>query len=112
MELDEAIEFIQFKTSVSMQVWIDLGCGSGLFTLALANYLPPESVIKAIDKNERLLKKIPDDYKGVQIQTIAADFIRDPLPAEKLDGILMANSLHYVADKGAFIEKRTSLLKP
>ena len=42
-----------------------------------------------------------------------ADFVRDRLPISNLDGIIMANSLHYVRDKPALIRRlRDSTLKP
>jgi ubiquinone/menaquinone biosynthesis C-methylase UbiE len=111
MELQEAIELIAFDPGTKPQLWLDLGSGSGLFTLALANYLPAGSLIRAMDKDRRLLKKIPSRYKNTDIETIAADFIRLPTIQPKADGVFMANSLHYVQDKKTFIEKIVNALQ-
>lgn len=40
------------------------------------------------------------------------DFVADALPLQDLNGILVANSLHYVRDKPALISKLANCLKP
>lgn len=89
----------------SPMVWADLGAGSGTFTLALAGLLQPGSTIYAVDTNQDSLKSMPALYNQVKIETYVADFIRDELSLSKIDGFLMANSLHYVSNQVAFLEK-------
>ena len=121
--------------------WADLGCGSGTFTLALADLLPPGSSIEAIDLHPAIAPQTTS--KGVTIHPRAADFTTleftapphkatahkapDPKTAatapipDRLwpgtqplayDGILMANSLHYIQDQKIFLTrlKATTLL--
>jgi ubiquinone/menaquinone biosynthesis C-methylase UbiE len=83
--------------------WADLGCGAGTFTLALANLLAPGSAIHAMDRDRWALRKIPSAHKGVSITTHLGDFTKQTWPFANLDGILMANSLHYVQDQSTFI---------
>jgi ubiquinone/menaquinone biosynthesis C-methylase UbiE len=83
--------------------WADLGCGAGTFTLALADLLAPGSVIHAMDRDGAALRKIPSSHKSVSITTHCGDFTNQLWPFENLDGILMANSLHYVNDQATFI---------
>ncbi len=85
--------------------WADLGCGTGTFTLALADLLAPGSTIHAMDEDASALRKIPREHKGVSITTHRGDFTDRTWPFANLDGILMANSLHYVADQAAFIRR-------
>src|SRR5438876_350592 len=73
--------------------WADLGSGEGAFTLALADVLGPEAHIVAVDKDSHVLRAIAGRF-----ETRVADFTR-PLDLKDLDGVLMANSLHYVRDK-------------
>jgi ubiquinone/menaquinone biosynthesis C-methylase UbiE len=105
MKIQEAIKLIEFKpNSVSKeQVWADLGCGSGTFTLALASLLPYKSIIYAIDKNTSSLDRIPKQYDNVSIIKQQGDFEK-MIPFD-LDGIIMANSLHYLSNKVSFIRK-------
>ncbi len=83
--------------------WADLGCGDGTFTLALAALLAPGSTIHAMDRDRWALRKIPSADDGVRIMTHIGDFTNETWPFADLDGILMANSLHYVEDQAAFI---------
>jgi ubiquinone/menaquinone biosynthesis C-methylase UbiE len=87
------------------KMWADLGCGSGTFTKALAHLLQPKNVIHAMDTNQSAVNKIPGLYYQIVIQKWLGDFENNQLPFNNLDGILMANAMHYVKDKAAFIKK-------
>lgn len=113
MQLQEAVALIShtdFKLP-GKQTWADLGCGSGLFTSALASLLQPESMIYAIDNDSAALKKI-SSFNKVTIQTKQLNFVTGDLEINDLDGILMANSLHYVNDKISFLNKAIRYMKP
>jgi len=92
--------------------WADLGCGDGTFTLALADLLAAGSAIHAMDRNGPALGSIPPEHHGVRITTHRGDFTKQPWPFDDLDGILMANSLHYVPAQAAFIRQSESRMKP
>ncbi|RYU96149.1 class I SAM-dependent methyltransferase [Emticicia agri] len=112
MDIQDAIQLISHPhfTTKNKNVWLDLGCGTGTFTLALANILEAGSTIHAVDFNSSALEKIPDTYKGISITKQTADFIKSDLSVTKFDGILMANSLHYVKEKEIFLNKLKSYL--
>ena len=95
MKQTDAIALIQNGiTTDRAQHWADLGCGNGTFTHALNSILPAGSHITAVDKQTQ---NLPDFIK--------ANFEKDDLPLSGLDGILMANCLHYVKDKIKLIQK-------
>lgn len=83
-------------------VWADLGAGSGAFTLALAELAGPQAVIYAVDRDRRALHQLADAmqerFPGVTLHTLTADFTQ-PLALPPLDGVVMANSLHFVRRK-------------
>jgi trans-aconitate methyltransferase len=87
------------------QTWADLGCGHGTFTVALASQLPPRSVVHAMDVDTRALERVPSRRGGVDIATCVGDFTEFPWPFDALDGVLMANALHYVRDQAAFLRR-------
>ncbi|MBS1603598.1 MAG: methyltransferase domain-containing protein [Bacteroidetes bacterium] len=89
--------------------WADLGCGSGLFTEALARFLPSGSTIYGLDLRPTLQSA---SVGGVRLVPLSTDFINIPLPVSGLNGILMANSFHYVADKPAFLSMLTKPQHP
>lgn len=113
MQLSEAIEFIRHPShsKTAGAVWADLGCGAGLFTFALAHLLPPGSTVYGVDKNPVNFGPWlqPEEVRTLSLQL---DFVADTLPLPALDGILMANSLHYVADKPALLDRLARSLKP
>lgn len=86
--------------------WADLGAGEGAFTLALADLLGRSAHIVAVDKEARALRAI-----GNGIETRVGNFTK-PLDLHDLDGIVMANSLHYVRDKQPVLERVRAMLRP
>jgi trans-aconitate methyltransferase len=97
--------------SAVSSIWLDLGAGDGTFTLALADLLGAGSVIHAIDEDRAALSRIPR-HATVRIESHVADFTMDSWPVRAADGILMANSLHYVTSQRAFLESCVSRLMP
>jgi trans-aconitate methyltransferase len=91
--------------------WADLGCGDGTFTLALADRLAPGSTIHAVDRDAHALG-MPSAAGGVRIEAHIADFTRSWPFTSVLDGILMANSLHFVHSPGEFLRRCTAVLAP
>jgi len=105
MLLPDAIQMLATSgvEALGPTIWADLGCGDGTFTLALATLLAAGSTIHAMDRDRSALRSIPSAHNGVRIQMHCGDFTNRTWPFADLDGILMANSLHYVADPAAFI---------
>lgn len=93
-------------------VWVDLGCGTGTFTVALASLLAPGSTIRAIDRDAAALRQVPAAYRGVTIITDVADITVEATGLHDLDGVLMANSLHYVREQARFVQRWSERLAP
>jgi ubiquinone/menaquinone biosynthesis C-methylase UbiE len=96
--------------------WLELGAGRGAFTLALADLLGPAGDIVAIDRDRgdlaALAATMSRRFPETHLTTAVADFTR-PLPVEPaFDGLLAANSLHFVRDPGAVIDGLRPLLRP
>lgn len=95
--------------------WADLGCGDGIFTSALHTLLRPGSEIYAVDKDRRALRALVRNFSGsypeASLHPVLADFTR-PLSLPPLDGLIMANSLHFIRVKRPVMGQLVSLLKP
>lgn len=91
------------------QSWCDLGCGSGTFTMALANLLAPGSTIHAVDLDRRALDGIPERNNGVVIRKIVGDIGSPSLQLPPVDGILMANSLHFIQEQQELLRRLLSM---
>lgn len=86
-------------------VWADLGAGEGVFTRVLAEVLGETALIWAVDRDARALRALTG------VRTHVADF-REVQGLPPLDGVLMANSLHYAGPLESALAKVTRLLKP
>ena len=95
--------------------WLELGAGDGTFTLALADVLGPSASIVALDRDrqalERLGGRLADRFPRAAVDTLAGDFTAG-LPAGPFDGVLAANSLHYVRDPRPVLAAIRSILVP
>jgi len=95
--------------------WADFGSGEGAFTVALRELLGPSGTIFSIDKNAKSLhlqqKTFGEQFLGGNITFINSDFT-DNMRLPKLNGILMANALHFIQDKKIFLEKLKTYMQP
>jgi ubiquinone/menaquinone biosynthesis C-methylase UbiE len=111
MEVVEAIKLIKPGIIAGRKSsWADLGCGDGLFTLALSEILGVGSTIYAVDEKRGALAKV-STIPGIDLKRLLGNFEKDDLFLSDLDGILMANSLHFVKDKSRFIQKAARWMK-
>jgi SAM-dependent methyltransferase len=88
--------------------WADLGAGDGNFTVALRT-LMPGARLTAVDRDRRALDRL--GHRLPDVSLLAADF-REPLALSDLDGVLMANALHFVRDKGPVLDLVRGYLRP
>jgi SAM-dependent methyltransferase len=109
------IDLLRAGVASPTGAWADLGCGNGAFTLALADLLDASSVIHAVDIDRGALsdlrRRARTRFRDRDIRTIHADFTQ-PLDLPPLDGIVMANSLHFHRDKEPIVRSASELLKP
>ena len=113
MEQSVAIRLIEKGVDKSTSAhWADLGAGSGVFTEAIATLLGKGNTIYAVDQNEASLKSIKSNPDQAVILKMKLNFITDTLTLPLLDGILMANALHFVKAKDIFVTKLRKMLKP
>ncbi|MHB8588337.1 MAG: class I SAM-dependent methyltransferase [Candidatus Dormibacteraceae bacterium] len=92
--------------------WADLGAGQGAFTLALAELLGQGAHITAVDRDAGALRNLAGERSpGVEVETKVGDFT-GALGLANLDGVVMANSLHFVRDKAPVLESVRSMLRP
>jgi len=96
--------------------WADLGAGSGAFTLALRELVGAQASIYAVDRDKARLGELERAWRlrfgdTTNLRLLPADFTH-PLDLPVLDGVLMANSLHFYKDKGSLLRHVGTLLKP
>jgi SAM-dependent methyltransferase len=96
------------------RVWADLGSGSGAFTAALAALLGAGATIWSVDVDAGALRaqerELPRRHPDVRLRTIAADFTAE-LELPPLDGMVLANSLHFQRDPCAVLARLAGRLR-
>jgi len=105
-------------------VYADFGAGSGAFTLALRELVGLDATIYAVDKHQSSLRGLENSHRArfdssQNLILLPNDFSHtfdvstgstQRLPP--LDGIVMANSLHYFKDKEKILRHVREFLKP
>jgi SAM-dependent methyltransferase len=104
---EDHVELLRGGVAPAGGIWADFGSGDGAFTLALAELLGPAARIHSIDRDERALGRQREHlharFPTVDVRYASADFTA-PLDLPTLDGIVMANSLHFVEQKLPVLE--------
>lgn len=96
-------------------IWADLGSGTGAFTLALAELIGPTGVIHSVDRNKHSLRqqerRMEKMFGEIHVNYHVADFTAQ-IDLPLLDGIVMANSLHFQRDQERTASHIYGYLKP
>jgi len=107
MTHDELVALIRGGVTQTGGTWADFGAGAGNFTRALRDLLGEHATLYAIDRNGGALRRQQPD-----VNTITADFTR-PIPAlPPLDGLLVANALHFTRKQTDAVAQLQAYLKP
>jgi len=113
--IQKAVALISPGISTPGGVWADVGCGDGIFTLALHSLTRPGTEIYAIDKDrdalDALMRHAAESIPDAVIHPLHADFTHQ-LALTALDGMLMANALHFTQAQTAVLRQLVALLKP
>ncbi len=111
MEIQDAIDLIRDAVGSDGTTWADLGAGTGTFTAALAELLGPDATIYAVDEDAHAVRALRELSASTasRIVVVGADFTRafglPGLGDALLDGILLANALHFVRDAAVVLAR-------
>lgn len=94
---------------------LDLGCGPGYFTMAIARMVGASGRVIASDLQAGMLRKVRDKVRGTELEgRVTLHQCREDRigVAEKVDFVLAFYMVHEVPDQEQFFREIGSLLKP
>ncbi len=112
MNQAEMVNLIRQGVAGASGIWADVGAGTGNFTRALCDLLPSTAEIYAVDRDARALAQLRQSWSlSATLHTINEDFTRT-LDLPPLNGILMANALHFTPQPQATLKHLSRHLRP
>jgi ubiquinone/menaquinone biosynthesis C-methylase UbiE len=115
MDHDDHVSLLRPAELPRGGTWADFGAGAGAFTLALSELVGLSAEIYAIDRDRGALSKLEQSHRArfgtsQNIHPVKADFT-GTLSLPPLDGVVMANSLHFYREKEKVLRHVRSFLK-
>src|SRR4051812_3115359 len=112
----EALEFLRAAiSSAEGETWADLGAGTGIFTRALTSLVGPGGRVIAVDADAGALEAVrawtTRARAGAAVTVLRADIVQ-PLDLPPLDGMVMANVLHFVREQADVLARLAAHLRP
>jgi SAM-dependent methyltransferase len=96
-------------------IWADFGSGQGAFTLALAELIGPDGTIYSVDREFYALRQqeraLQSRFPDLEVHYLHRDYL-DPLDLPPLDGVVMANALHFQRSKDQVLQAIRGYLQP
>ena len=117
MDYRSAASLIKEAVPRASATWADLGAGTGTFTLALASLLGAGSRVIAVDTDLAALSELEAATLRAapiaEVITLMGDF-REPLDLPPLDGLLLANALHFVSvrEQSSVLSRLVKYVRP
>lgn len=118
MNTREAVALLAGAVPSGAGTWAEFGAGAGVFTRALARLLGPTARIYAVDRDARSIAALQRwaAREAPNVIPLLADFTRPfdlpGLDQPGLDGLLIANALHFVADPDVVLQRLVALARP
>lgn len=110
MDVADAVALVAPALEGAGPTWADLGAGAGTFTSALLRILGPAARVHAVDRDASSVRALS---RIAGVTATRADF-SDTLELPPLDGVLLANALHFVPahEQAAVLARVASHVRP
>lgn len=117
MNTREAVDLIRDAVGETDGIWADLGAGSGTFSRALLELLGADARVHAVDRDRSAIVALQHLARTThgRVVPLRADFtagLELPGIPQPLDGILLANALHFVRDPGPVLARLVDHVRP
>ncbi len=90
-------------------VLVDLGCGTGMYSIDILEQVPLEADVIGVDPFEEMLRRIPPQARIRPVQQDALAFSHQPI---QFDKVLMKEAIHHVEDRRSLLANLQRGLRP
>jgi SAM-dependent methyltransferase len=94
---------------------LDLGCGPGHTSLALADFCGPDTRVLAVDQSEAFVQHLRGELErrpGLRVEPLCVRIEELELPEASLDAVHSRWVLSWLSDPAAAVEQVARLLRP
>ena len=116
MDHNDHVDLLRPADLTQGGTYADFGAGVGAFTLALRELVGLDAAIYAVDNDRRSLNELEVNHRARFNTTRNLILLKDDftlnLDIPPLDGVVMANSLHFFKDKVPILRHVRGFLKP
>jgi ubiquinone/menaquinone biosynthesis C-methylase UbiE len=96
------------------QTVVDIGCGPGVFAIAMAQLVGEQGRVIAVDIQDKMLERVKQKISRASVRSITIHKAEPDMIgiAEKVDFALAFYMVHEVPDKANFFSEVVSIMKP
>lgn len=108
----KAIDFINLHRN---EVVLEIGAGTGVFTLEAAKRVGDGGVIHAVDVQQRMIDRLAEQLDAQRVGNVrlhVAPATRLPLPNNSVDAAFMISTLPMIAERKTVLAELKRVLKP
>jgi ubiquinone/menaquinone biosynthesis C-methylase UbiE len=112
LEIDQVVREIGMKSG---DLVAEIGAGTGIFSVSLARAVSPGGEVYAVEVDEGFLPMIAakaEQGSVTNIHPLLGEFEDPKLPRNDFDVAFFHDVLHHIADRGPYLQKTASYLKP
>ena len=112
LKIPEVVAAIKLQPG---QIVADIGAGSGLFEVPLAQAVGPEGKVYAVEVDKAFFPEIRKRVSagGVSnVETVLGTFTDPALPAKAVDVVFFHDVVHHIEDRRTYLEAVTRYLAP
>jgi len=112
LKIDEVLAVLKLKPGDNV---VDIGSGTGAFSLPFAKAVAPSGKVYAVDIDPGLLEYIAQKAKKenvANIQTVKGEFSDPKLPTHDVDLAFFHDVLHHIQNRQAYLKALGTYIKP
>ena len=112
LRVDEVVSRLGLKPGQSV---VDVGAGTGVFSLALAKAVSPGGTAYAVEVEQGLVDHIGRKARTenvANLRTVLGSFTDPNLPVNNVDLAFIHDVLHHIEDRAAYLENLARYLNP